>query len=294
MPTRTSWLLLLILSSIWGSSFLFVKLLDDAAIPPFTLAFGRVAIGATGLILVLALIRKPLPAVAQWPRLLLLGTINNAIPFALIAFAETQITSALAAILNATTPLAAFLIAPAFHDDERMTFEKGVGLLIGFTGVAIALGLTFAHGRPNIALGSLCSILAAISYATGGMMGRRILKDGTDPLTTATGQLIGATIFLAIFSIAVDHPWRLHIGLSQTWPWLGLGLLNTSVAYILYFTILKTAKATNLLLTTFIQPIVALLLAALILKEPVTPNQITGIAVIALGIMLVNGRYQRS
>ncbi len=287
---RREWALLLILSALWGGSFFFFKVLA-AEFPPFTVVLGRVGLAAIALNAVLFVRRDAIPVSTRlWAAFLIMGLLNNVVPFSLIVFGETRISSGLASILNATTPIFTVLAAHGLTANEKLSWAKCVGVLFGFLGVAVLVGRDvvpgFGHGDL---VGELCCLLAAAVYAVAGIYGRRFR--GTAPLTIAAGQVTASTIVLIPIAMLVDRPWLLPIPSSQALgAWLGIGLLSTALAYIIYFRVLAVAGATNLLLVTFLLPVSALLLGAGFLGETIDLHSIVGMVLIGLGLAAIDGR----
>lgn len=254
------------LSVLWGGSFFFAKVaLADLA--PLTVVFCRVALAAVALNLVLVLSGRNLfRAGAPLRSYATMGILNNLVPFGLIFWGQTQIESGLASILNATTPLFTLLVAHFATHDERIAGLKLGALAIGIGGVAVLMGpeaITNSRGTA----GQLACLGAALSYAFAGVYGRRFGKMGIAPLEAAAGQVTASAMLIVPIMLMIDRPWLLPVPPSATtWAALaGLGLLSTALAYVLYFRILAVAGATNLLLVTFLIPVTAILLGALIL-----------------------------
>jgi drug/metabolite transporter (DMT)-like permease len=284
------WIALLALSSLWGGSFFFYKVLV-AELPPFTVVLGRVSIAALALHLLLLARRDPLSLTAQqWKSFLVLGLLNNVIPFSLIAFGEIRIASGSAAILNATTPIFTILVAHFFTNDEKITTAKGVGVLAAFLGVAVLIGPAALSGfGQGDLLGDAACLLAAAVYSLGATYGRRF--KGIAPLKIATAQVTASTIILLPLAALVDRPWDLPMPSPGAWAaLLAIALLSTSLAYLLFFRILAVAGATNLVLVTFLLPGSALALGALFLDETVTLRALMGMALIGLGLAAIDGR----
>jgi drug/metabolite transporter (DMT)-like permease len=284
------WIALLALSSLWGGSFFFYKVLV-AELPPFTVVLGRVSIAALALHLLLLARRDPLRlTMQQWKSFLVLGVLNNVIPFSLIAFGEIRIASGSAAILNATTPIFTILVAHFFTSDEKITAAKGVGVLAAFLGVAVLIGPAALSGfSQGDLLGDAACLLAAAVYSLGATYGRRF--KGIAPLKIATAQVTAATIILIPLAALVDRPWALPMPSTGAWAaLLAIALLSTSLAYLLFFRILAVAGATNLVLVTFLLPGSALILGALFLDEIVTLRALMGMALIGLGLAAIDGR----
>ena len=203
------WALLLLLSLLWGGSFFFATV-AVAEIPPLTLALGRVAIASLALLAVLRLRGQAMPASAStWRAFLVMGALNNVVPFSLLFWAQTQIPSGLASILNATTPLWAVLLAHLLTTDERLTALRVAGVLVGIAGVAAMLGESPGAGLATPVLAEFACLVATFSYALAGISGRRFKGLGVAPIATASGQLIAATLLLLPLALVVDPPWQL-------------------------------------------------------------------------------------
>lgn len=284
------WVMLLSLAALWGSSFFFFKVMV-AALPPFTVVLGRVGLSALILNVWLVLRRDYMPASARsWGAFMIMGLLNNVIPFTLIVFGETRIASGLASILNATTPIFTVLAAHWLTANERLTLGKIAGVVAGFAGVAVLIGPAALAGLDSGDIaGDVACLLAAVSYAFAGIYGRRFR--GLDPIKVATGQITGSTLVLIPLVVFVDRPWVLPMPSVGVWgAMIGIAVLCTVIAYILYFRILATAGATNLLLVTFLLPVSALLLGWLALGESIPPRAFGGMALIGLGLAAIDGR----
>jgi drug/metabolite transporter (DMT)-like permease len=277
---RAEWLMLGVLSLVWGGSFFFYKVLVQA-LPPFTVVLGRMALAAIALNLWLAIRRERLPADPKlWAGLIAAGILNNAIPFSCFAFSELRITSGLAAILNATTPVFGVLVGALFRTGAPFTPLRGLGVVLGLIGVMVLIGPSALHGGGDL-MSELACVLAAVSYAFG-------------PLKVATGQTTAAALVMIPVAAFADHFWTLPMPGLPVWAaLLGIALLSTAFAYLLYFRILERADPTDLMLVTFLVPISALLLGALFLHEPVQPQAWGGMAMIGLSLAAVDGRLPR-
>lgn len=288
------WIWLLSLSVLWGGSFFFAKV-ALAELQPLTVVFCRVAFAALALNVVLviagrSLFRRGMP----WRSFAAMGALNNLLPFGLIFWGQTQISSGLASILNATTPLFSLLVAHFIARDERIGGLKLGALLLGLGGVGVLMGPRAITTAPDIA-GQLACLGAALSYACAGVYGRRFGQMGVAPLAAAAGQVTASTILILPIMLMVDRPWELP-ALPSLWTWsalAGLALLSTALAYVLYFRILAAAGPTNLLLVTFLIPVTAIGLGALILGERLEPQQFAGMLLIGLALALLDGRLRR-
>ncbi len=288
------WALLLVLSVLWGGSFFFNGV-AVRELPSFTLVWLRVASASVALLIVLRLLGQTMPMQGRvWLAFFGMGFLNNVVPFVLIVWGQHRIASGLASILNATTPLFTVLVAHLLTPDEKLTPLKGAGVLVGFVGVAVMIGPEALNGLGGGALAELACLVAALSYAFAAIFGRRFRRMGVAPLATAAGQVGASTILLFPVMLLADRPWALVPPHAATWvAVLGLGLLSTALAYGLYFRILATAGATNVLLVTLLVPVSAILLGALVLGERLLPRQFLGMALIGLGLLFIDGRLPR-
>ncbi|MFI5020030.1 MAG: DMT family transporter [Alphaproteobacteria bacterium] len=288
----TEWLLLVTLSVLWGGSFFFAKV-ALAALPPMTLVLGRTGIAAATLVLVLHVAGYRFRGgMRAWCAYLVMGTLNNAVPFTLLAWSQTEIASGLASILNSMTPLCTALLAHLFTRDERLTLGKLTGILVGLAGAIVMIGPELLAGLGVHVLAELAALAATVSYALAGLYGRRF--KGDPPIVTAAGQLAASACLMLPAVLLVDRPWRLAAPGAAIWGALaGMALLSTALAYILYFRILARAGATNVLLVTFLIPVTALLLGVLVLGERLEPGEIAGMLLIFAGLALIDGRLLR-
>lgn len=293
-PARMSsldWLRLIALSVLWGGSFLFVGLAVEA-LPPFTIVLLRVAIAAIALHIVLRFSRTAMRwDGTSWRAFLTMGILNNAIPFSLIAWGQTQIASGLASILNATTPLFTVLIAHMLTADERLSKRRVAGILVGFAGVVVLIGPQALAGIGADALAQLAILGAAISYACAAIFGRRFKRMGVPPLATAAGQVTASSVLLLPVAILADRPWTLAMPDPPVWGAIAaLGLLSTALAYAVFFRILASAGAVNLSLVTFLIPPSAILLGMTVLHERLAATDILGMVLIGIGLAAIDGR----
>jgi len=283
-----NWGLLLLLALLWGSSFFFYKVLV-AVMPPVTVVLGRVGIAAVAMNLWLLAQGQRMPLGGRlWLRFLLLGFLNTTLPFILIAWGETRIASGLASILNATTPIFMVMVAHWGTHDEKLSVGKALGIAFGILGVIVLVGPAAFHGIGAI-WGELAVVGASCAYGFGGVYSRRF-KD-LPPLVAATGQITGATISLIPLSLLIDRPWNLPMPGGTVWAsLLAIALVNTALAYVVYFRMLVTVGVTYISLVTFLIPAIALLLGAVFLGESVTAQALAGMAIIGLGLATTDER----
>jgi drug/metabolite transporter (DMT)-like permease len=294
MPARMSlidWCLLLFLSLLWGASF-FYAAVALKELPPFTIVLLRVAIAALTLHIVLRLVGVRFPWDSRsWRAFFGMGLLNNAIPFSLIVWGQTHVASGLASILNATTPFFTVVVAHFLTADERLSRNRLVGLLIGLVGVVVLIGPQALSGLGEDVAGQLAIVGAAISYAFAGVFGRRFRRMGIPPMATAAGQVTASSLLLLPVALLVDRPW--HLAMPGTAAWLailGSALLSTALGYIVYFRLLASAGAVNLLLVTFLIPPSAILLGVFLLGERLETTDFAGMALIGLGLAAIDGR----
>lgn len=283
-----NWVLLAILSILWGGSFLFVEL-ALRGLPTLSIVWGRVA-GAAGLLaLWMAARGTAFPPRVAWPALMVMGLLNNAVPFTLFVLAQGRIEGSLAAIVNATTPLWTVLVAHLFTTDERLTKAKTLGLALGFGGVLVIAG----GGAGQIWAIAAC-LGAALSYGFAGVWGRRFKPMGLQPLQVAFGMVASSTLMLFPLWMAVDRPWVMAMpAAGPLWAVAGLAGLSTALAYILYFRLLASAGAVMLSLVTFLIPASALFLGVGLLGEQVLARQLVGLALILTGLLAMDGRFAK-
>ena len=286
-----NWGLLLLLALLWGSSFFFYKVLV-AVLPPITVVLGRVGLAAVAMNLWLLAQGQAMPLSGRlWLRFLLLGFLNSTLPFVLIAWGETRIDSGLASILNATTPIFMVAVAHWGTEDEKLSPGKAVGIALGILGVMVLVGPS-AFGGGGTVWGELAVIAASCSYGFGGVYSRRF-KD-LSPLQAATGQITGATILLLPLSLLFDRPWTLAVPHWDVWAaWLAIALVNTALAYVVYYRMVASVGVTYISLVTFLIPVIALFLGAAFLDESVSLQALAGMAIIALGLAATDGRLIR-
>jgi len=288
------WTMLLLLSLLWGGSFFFNGV-SVGSLPPFTLVLLRVALAAVTLNVVVKTLGMQMPRRADiWPAFLVMGFLNNAVPFSLIVWGQGHIASGLAAILNATTPLWTVVVAHFLTTDEKMTGNRLLGVVIGFMGVVIMIGADSLKGLGDNVVAQLAVLGAAVSYALAGVYGRRFRRMGVEPIQTAAGQVTASTLMMLPVVVLVDRPWTYAMPGVPVWlAILGVAALSTALSYVLYFRILATAGATNLLLVTFLIPVSAIMLGSLVLGEHLDPRHFMGMAFIGAGLAAIDGRLLR-
>ncbi|MGB2002298.1 MAG: DMT family transporter [Porticoccaceae bacterium] len=285
------WAMLLLLSFLWGGSFFFISV-AVSELPPFTLVTMRVGLAAVTLWLVLLVSGYPIPKSPEvWRAFMMMGLLGNALPFSLIAWGQTHIGAGLASIINATTPIFTILIAGAFLSDEHITPRKMLGVTAGLAGVIVLIGPSALLELGTNTMAQLAVIGAAVSYSCATVFGRRFKAMGISPLDTAVGQVTASTIILLPVVWWIDKPLQLANPSLQVWlAILALAIFSTAFAYILFFRILSSSGATNVVLVTFLAPVTASLLGWLMLDEQLQAKHFIGIACIGLGLAIIDGR----
>ena len=282
------WLLLLLLSMLWGGSFFFAAI-AVRELPPLTVVLVRVALASLTLLPFFWYFGHRLPSGwRQWLPFLGMGVLNNVLPFSLIFAGQTQIGAGLASIVNALTPLFTVIVLAGFGE-ERLTMSRGFGVLLGVSGVAVLHG-SGVSGEDARLSGILLCMGGALSYGFSALWGRRRLS-GVAPLKSATCQLICSTAVMAVVAGLIDRPWRLEMpGSGVLLALVALAILATALAYLLFFRLLVRAGAGNVMLVTLLIPVSAMTLAGLFLNEPVHLREIAGAATIGIGLLFIDGR----
>jgi drug/metabolite transporter (DMT)-like permease len=288
MINPSQWLLLALLSVLWGGSFLFVGI-AVSELPAFTIVFGRVGLAALLLLPVVIALGLQLPASARgwWP-FLVMALLNNVIPFSAIVLGQKEIASGLASVLNATTPLFGVMLTHLLTDD-KMSANKFAGLAIGIVGVALLMGPAVLAGDRTSVQGMALVLTGTLAYGCASVWGRRLRT--TPPLVSAVCQLACSTLVMALLAGAIDRPWTLPPPSPRTLlAMLGLAALSTALAYAVFFRILAVSGPTNVMLVTLLIPISGVALGTLVLGETVHWRQVLGALVIASGLVVIDGR----
>ncbi len=283
-----AWGELLLLAIIWGGSFIANRLaINEIGV------LGTVAFRVTGACLLLwlyvALRGLQVPRSPRvWAAFLVMGALNNAIPFSLITWAQLTVPSGLAAILNASTALMGVVVASIVFRDERLTGRRLAGVLLGLAGVTVVIGLQALTALDLTSLAQLTLLVAALSYACAAVWGRLNLS-GLPPQVAAAGMLTGSTLLMVPAALAVE-------GLppapaAGTWLALAyLAVVSTAGAYLLYYRVLALAGAGNLSLVTLLTAPFAVILGAVVLGESLPLRDYLGFALIAAGLVVIDGR----
>ena len=275
---------LVLLGALWGGSFIFIRV----AVPtlgPFVLMELRVGLAAIALALCAVAVGRLPKLRARWKEFLVIGALNAAIPFSLIAAAEITLTASLAAILNSTTVLFTAVVAAVWTGDA-LTVKKVVGVVLGIVGVAVLVGWDpiALNGVVLLSVGAM--LAASLSYALGAVYAKRTFA-GTPPLVMAIGQPMAAALLLLPLA-AVSLPGELP-SVAVTLSVLGLALLSTAVAYMLYFRLIESVGPTSTVTVTLLVPVFGLLFGILLLNEPFGFGTLAGLGIILSSVALVTG-----
>lgn len=286
------WAKLLLLGGIWGGSFFFARI-AVAEIDPLVLVLFRVAIAAAALHVYLLArglsFRLVLPFAGSF---LILGLVNNVLPFSLIFAGQTQMGAGLASVLNATTPFWTIVLANAFTADEKLSWNKLAGVLLGILGVAIMVGPGIVASLGGPVWAKFAMIGASLSYAVALIFARRF--KALPSVIVATGQLTASTIIMLPIALWWAGTTGLFDASGHVWAAVvSLALVSTAFAYILYFSLLGSAGATNASLVTLVVPVSAVLLGFIFLGERLAPFEVLGMVVIGLGLVTIDGRIFR-
>ncbi len=284
-----AWAALLLLSLIWGASFLSVRIALDE-IGPLTAVAHRTGWAMLILWAYILIRRFALPRDLRiWGAFLVMGLLNNVIPFSLMAWGQLHIESGLTSILNAATAIFGVIAAAIFFADERLTARKVIGVALGFIGVSTAIGLEAFKDFDIRSLGQLAVVGGTISYALAGVWARKTIGH-LAPQVAAAGMLTGASIVTIPAAWLIEGPISLSLH-PQTWAAIAYyAAVATAIAYMLYYRVLAMAGSGNLMLCTLIVAPVAIVLGAIVLGEALPLRAYTGFAMLAFGLLILDGR----
>lgn len=287
------WSLLILLSVLWGGSFFFVGVAVQE-LPPLIIVTLRVSLAAATLwIIALLLGHRPPVSSSAWLAFFGMGLLNNVIPFSLIVWGQTQIASGLASIINAATPFFGVIVAGLLLPDEKPTPLKLIGVITGFIGVVVMIGLPALKGDSPL-IAQLAIVGASISYAFASVWGRRFKAMNISLIMLAAGQVTASSLVLLPIAL-YTAPQGLWTSVNlHTWSAIiALAVFSTAFAYMIYFKILELAGATNVLLVTLLVPVSAILLGVTFLGESFKVIHLIGMTLIALGLSAIDGRIWR-
>lgn len=290
--TPRAWAELILLATVWGGSFLAIRIALDE-IGPLTVVAHRVGWAALALWAVIAAMRLPVPRDPRvWGAFLVMGLLNNVVPFGLMAWGQLHIPTGLTSILNAATAIWGVLVAALVFSDERLTPRRATGVGLGFAGVVAAIGWRALAEVDVRSLAQLAVLAGTLSYALAGAWARLRLG-GLAPQVAAAGMLTASTLVAVPVAWAVEGAPSLALA-PVTWAAVAYySLIATAFAYLLYYRVLASAGSGNLLLCTLLIAPVAIVLGAVSLGEELRPAAYGGFALLALGLLVLDGRLLR-
>lgn len=288
--TAKAWGAICALAVVWGGAFFFTEVLEPH-LGPYAIAHLRVAIAAAGLwLLGLASGRTPSFVWIRWRDYAIAGLITFAIPFTCFAWAQTQLTGGMTAVMNAMTPIMIVVVSHFYPGGERATWLKAAGVAVGFLGVALLVAPSAEAAATGPLAAKLVALIGPFFYGIAGNYSRRFARE--DPTITVTGTMTCAALWTLPVALVLDGPPGAP-PLEIAWALLGLGLLSTALAFRAFYAWLPIIGATNFSIVTFLVPIAAMALGAAFLNEAITVAQIGAMGVILIGLVLVDGRLPR-
>ena len=274
--------LLLLLASLWGASYTFIKI-GVQTIPPITFIAARTLIAGVILVAVIRWrgLHSPRDA-ATWRRFLFQACLNSAIPFTMIAWAETSVDAGLATILNSTTPIFAFLMTAAITRHEPVTARKLFGVVVGIAGICLVIGMEAFNGLGRDLLPQLAVIAATVSYAGAAIFGRGF--KGLHPIMPAAGSMICGAAILIPISLVVDQPWTLAPSANSIAALLGLSIFSTALAFVIFFRLIHTLGTVGTTAQAYLRVPIGVGIGALFLGETLAPTAWVGMACVVVGV----------
>ena len=274
--------LLVLLATLWGGSYTFIKL-GVATIPPITLIAGRTLIAGLLLLIIMRWRGVRLPADGPtWRRFLFQACLNSVIPWTLIAWAERSVDAGLATILNSTSPIFTFFLALAIAHQDRPTFRKLFGVAAGMAGICLIIGTQALHGLGEQLVAQIAIVAATVCYAGGAVFSRGF--KGLDPMAPAAGSLLcGAAILLPV-SLIVERPWTIVPSTTSMLALLGLAIFSTAIAFVIYFRLIQTLGSVGTTAQAYLRVPIGVALGVLLLGETLSLNAWIGLACVVIGV----------
>jgi drug/metabolite transporter (DMT)-like permease len=287
--TAQYWGLLVFLSFLWGGSF-FLTSVAIKEITPFTLVFFRLTIADIALLIIIIAIGARIPRdLPTWWQFLVLGTFGSALPFSLIFWGMLKVSGGLASILTSMTPLSTIIIAHFFTTDEKLTWRRLWGVLVGVGGVIVVVGPSVLSDSNSDIAAQVAILAASVCYGIAGVYGKRFF--GMPPVVVAFGQVASAAVLMLPMALVFEHPFTQNMpSASAIASVVALALFSSALAFIVFFRILMRVGATNVVLVTLLIPVTAIFLGAAILGEKLLLRHFAGLAVIVCGLLIVDGR----
>lgn len=274
--------LLLALSTLWGASYTFIKI-GVETIPPITLIALRTLIAGTVLLAIIRWRGLKLPHDrGTWARFLFQACLNSAIPFTLIAWAEQSTDAGLAAILNSTTPIFAFLITALITRHEPVTARKLFGVGAGLVGICLVIGVQALSGLGEGLMAQLAIVLATVCYAGAAIFGRNF--KGLDPIMPAAGSLVCGAALLIPASLIVDEPWTLAPSLASILALVALSVFSTALAFVIYFRLMQTLGSVGATSQAYLRVPVGVAIGVVFLGESLNSSAWVGLVCVVAGV----------
>jgi drug/metabolite transporter (DMT)-like permease len=274
--------LLLLLATLWGGSYTFIKL-GVATIPPITLIAARTLIAGLLLLVVMHARGLRLPKdVATWRRFLFQACLNSVIPWTLIAWGERSLDAGLATILNSTSPIFTFFMTLAITRHETVSMRKLFGVLAGMAGICLIVGVQALTGLGERFAAELATVIATICYAVGAIFSRGF--KGLDPMAPAAGSLLCGAAILVPISLVVDRPWTLAPSMNSMLALLALAAFSTALAFVIYFRLIMTLGSVGTTAQAYLRVPIGVALSVAFLGETLTPTAWIGLGCVVIGV----------
>ena len=274
--------LLLLLATLWGGSYTFIKL-GVATIPPITLIAARTAIAGVLLLVIMQARGLSLPNdAATWRRFLFQACLNSVIPWTLIAWAERSLDAGLATILNSSAPIFTFFLTLAIAGQDRPTLRKLFGVVAGMAGICLIVGVQALQGVGEQLAAQIATVVAAICYAGGAIFSRGF--KGLDPMAPAAGSLLCGAAILIPVSLVVERPWTLAPSMSSVLALLALAVFSTAFAFVIYFRLIQTLGSVGTTAQAYLRVPVGVALGVLFLGESLSPTATIGLGCVVIGV----------
>lgn len=289
--TAFQWLLILTVAMFWGGSYFFTAV-AIRELPPFTIVMARYVVSAPIMICLIILLGQRLPWQAGiWKFGCVLALLNQIVPFSLIAWGQGHIPGAVASILNAVGPIITLVLAHFLTHDDRMTPQRVIGVVLGFAGLVIMIGVSALRAFDVNILAQLACVLATVSYAIANIWARNVYKSGIKPTEVVCAQSVCAGVMLFPLLMVVDQPWTLPLPSVQVWlALLCLGVFSATLGHLIFFKALSLTSATNISLVSYFMPVSAILLGVTFLGETLETRHVIGMCVILAGLAIMDGR----
>jgi drug/metabolite transporter (DMT)-like permease len=274
--------LLVVLATLWGGSYTFIKL-GVATIPPVTLIAGRTLIAGLLLLLIMHWRGVRLPNdTATWRRFLFQACLNSVIPWTLIAWAERSVDAGLATILNSTSPIFTFFLTLAIAHQDTLSWRKLFGVVAGMAGICLIIGVQAFHGFGEQVVAQIAIVTATVCYAGGAVFSRGF--KGLDPMAPAAGSLLcGAAILLPV-SFVAERPWTMMPSTTSVLALLGLAIFSTAIAFVIYFRLIQTLGSVGTTAQAYLRVPIGVALGVLLLGEKLSPTAWMGLACVVIGV----------